>query len=57
MIIVLVLQGLYFLLNVYNLAWLYLPGLGKLRRIMAAYKVPHLHTVLGSIIDLTIEDN
>jgi len=38
MIVVLVLLGLYFLLNVYNLAWLFLPGFGKLRRIMAAYK-------------------
>ena len=39
MIVVLVLLGLYFLLNIYNLAWLFLPGVGKLRRIMAAYKV------------------
>jgi len=38
MIIVLALLGLYFLLNIYNLAWLFLPGFGKLRRIMAAYK-------------------
>ena len=48
MIIVLVLLGLYFLLNVYNLAWLFLPNLGKLRRIMGAYKVRHI-LVWGSI--------
>merc|ERR1712142_984362 len=38
MILVMALLGLYFLLNVYNLAWLFLPSLGKLRRIMAAPK-------------------
>ena len=46
MIIVLALLGLYFLLNIYNLAWLFLPGFGKLRRIMAAYKVGHLRMML-----------
>ena len=39
MIVVLVILGLYFLLNIYNLACLFLPGFGKLRRVMAAYKV------------------
>jgi len=38
MVIVLCLLGTYFLLNIYNLAWLFLPGFGKLRRILAAYK-------------------
>ena len=52
MIVVLVLLGLYFLLNIYNLAWLFLPGFGKLRRIMAAYKVRLLEVYDQSYEDL-----
>ena len=46
MILVMGLLGLYFLLNVYNLAWLFLPSLGKLRRIMAAHKVTESYCVV-----------
>ena len=38
LLIVLVLLALYFLLNVYNLAWLLFPSRTKLGRIMSAYK-------------------
>ena len=44
MAIVEVLLALYFLLNMYNLAWVLLPGFGKLRRIMTVYKVSLLET-------------
>ena len=38
LILVLILLGLYFLLNVYNLLWILFPSLTRLGRIMAVYK-------------------
>ena len=37
-IIVIVLLSMYFLLNLYNTAWLLIPSFGKLRRIMTKFR-------------------
>ena len=46
MAIVEVLLALYFLLNMYNLAWVLLPGFSKLRSIMNVYKVKLLEVFI-----------
>merc|ERR1739842_158304 len=37
-VIVIILLSLYFLLNLYNTAWLLVPSMGKLRRIMKNFR-------------------